>query len=154
MWLYKNIFFFLSSRRFKFESVITLSSMKNGTWFLDEQDTSPGYKAEHRVEEVCCSKCLLCLSGLFIYILTSQFIKKLKKKIKRQKNQKLEFCWIKCAPKNKCARQLWDIPFIFFSLMNVSWPFIKNPKECKHWMLKNTCVIFTCSLFRWINSSI
>ena len=31
----------------------------------------------------------------------------------------------------------------------------KKPKDCKHWILKNKCVIiFTCFLFRWINSII
>ena len=28
----------------------------------------------------------------------------------------------------------------------------KKPKECKHWILINKCFIFTCFLFRWINS--
>ena len=48
-------FFFLSSRRVKFESVTTLFSMRYGTWFLDAKR----YKAEHRVEEVSCPKCFI-----------------------------------------------------------------------------------------------
>ena len=57
----------------------------------------------------------LCLKCIFMYILTNKFIKNWKK-IKQAKNLKDEFCWIKRAPKNKRARQLWDIQYIFLAL--------------------------------------
>ena len=68
-------FFLMSSRRVKFESVTTLFSMKYGTWFLDEQDTRQNTELKKSVVQ----SVLLCLSCLFMYILTSKFIKKLKK---------------------------------------------------------------------------
>ena len=54
---------------------------------MDEQDTR-----QHRVEEVCCTKCfivgLLCLLMYILHILTSKFIKKMKKKNKQAKTIK------------------------------------------------------------------
>ena len=80
---------------------------------LDEQDT----RQDTELKKSVVQSVSLCLSYLFLYILTSKFIKKTGKKIKQaKKNSNLEFCWIKFAPKNKCAWQLWDIGFIFFSL--------------------------------------
>ena len=80
-------FFFLSSRRFKFESVTILFSMKYGTWFLDEQDTRQNTELKKSVVQS-----VLCLSCLFIYILTSKFIKNWKKK-KKNKQKKIK-SWI------------------------------------------------------------
>ena len=112
-----NAFFFffffpLSSRRIRFES---FTALKYGTWFIDEQDTRQNTELKKSVVQ----SVSLCLSYLFLYILTSKLIKKLEKKLSKQKkkNLNLEFRWIKRAPKNKCARQLWDIRFIFFSLI-------------------------------------
>ena len=76
------------------------------------------YKTEHKVKKVCCSKCLIVSVISFLVYFDKQVHKKTGKKIKQaKKNSNLEFCWIKRAPKNKCARQLWDIGFIFFSLI-------------------------------------
>ena len=55
----------------------------------------------------------------------SKFIKKLKKKIIKQKKKKLK-AWIllnQTRTKNKRARQLWDIQFIFLALSTF---FLKN----------------------------
>ena len=102
-------FFFLSSRRVRFESV---TALKYITWFWMNKIQDNTELKKSVVQSVS-----LCLSYLFLYILTSKFIKKLEKKIKQAKtNSNLEFCWMKRAPKNKCTRQLWDIGFIFFSL--------------------------------------
>ena len=46
--------------------------------------------------------------------LSSFFVVKMKKKNFKKKKWKSEFCKIKCAQKNKCRRQLWDIEFFFF----------------------------------------
>ena len=89
---------------------------------LDEQDTRQNTELKKYVVQ----SVSLCLSYVFLYILTSKFIKKKKlgKKLskqkkfkKKKKNSNLEFCWNKRAPKNKCARQLWDIGFIFLALV-------------------------------------
>ena len=79
---------------------------------LDEQDT----RQNTRVEEVCCSKCFIVSVISFLVFFDKQVIKNWKKIKQAKKNSNLEICWIKRAPKNKCARQLWDIGFIFFSL--------------------------------------
>ena len=98
-----NIFSPLSSRRVKFGSVTTSFSMKYGTWFMDEQDTRQNTSFKKSVVQ----SVLLCLSCLFMYILTSKFIKT-GKKLENFffLNEKLEFCLIKCAPKNRRAQQL------------------------------------------------
>ena len=95
--------FSLRSKRVKLESVTTLFSVKYGTWFLDEQDTRQSTELKKSVVQ----SVLLCLSYLFMYILTSKFIKKNGKKLSKQKKiQKLEFCQIKRAPKTECAQRL------------------------------------------------
>ena len=75
-----------------------LLSMEYGNWFLDEQDTRQSTELKSAIRSV-----LSCLSYLFMYILISKFIKnRIKKKAKKKKKKwKLEFCWIKYAPKNK-----------------------------------------------------
>ena len=88
-------------------------ALKYGTWFLDEQDT----RQNTRVDKVCCSKCFIVSVISFLVYFDKQVHKKLEKKLSKQKNSNLEFCLIKRAPKNKCAWQLWDIGFIFFSLI-------------------------------------
>ena len=82
---------------------------------LDEQDTRQNTELKKSVVQ----SVSLCVSYLFLYILTSKFIEHWKKKLSK-KNSNLEFCWIKRAPKNKCARQLWDIGFIFLALSTAS----------------------------------
>ena len=74
-------FFFLSSRRVRFESV---TALKYGTWFLDEQDTRQNTELKKSVVQ----SVSLCLSYLFLYILTRKFIKNWKKKLSKQKNFK------------------------------------------------------------------
>ena len=76
-------FFFLSSRRVKFESVTTLCSIKYGTWLLDEQDTRKNTELKKSVVQ----SVLLCLSCLFMYTLTGNFIKNWKKKLSKQKKK-------------------------------------------------------------------
>ena len=72
------------------------------------------YKTEHRVEEVCCSKCFIVFVISFLVYFDKKVHKKLKKEIKQAKNiSNLGFCWIKRAPKNKCARQLWHMIYFF-----------------------------------------
>ena len=86
----------------RFESV---TALKYGTWFWMNkiQDRTQHWRSLLFVSVS------LCLSYLFLYILTSKFIKNWKKISKQKK--KPWICWIKCSPKNKCARQLWDIGF-------------------------------------------
>ena len=96
------VVFFLSSRRAKFELITALFSMKYGTWILDEQNTRQNTELKKSVVQ----SVLFCLSYLFMYILTSKFIKKWKKKKTKQaiKKKKLK-AWILLnqSPKNKCA---------------------------------------------------
>ena len=75
--------------------------------FLDEQDT----RHDTELKTSAVQSVVLCLSCLFIYILTSKF-KKTEKKIKQGKKKNH-------APKNKRAQQLWDIQFIFLALWNI-----------------------------------
>ena len=82
----------LSSRRVKFESVTALFRMKVelAFWMNKIQDRTKSLETKFVVQSV-----LLCLSYLFMYILTSKFIKKNRKKLskqKKKKNEKLEFC--------------------------------------------------------------
>ena len=85
-------FFFFSSSSFFFSEQLTFqiwvghNFVQYEIWNLIFGWTR--YKTEHRVEEVCCPNVLLCLSCLFIYILTSKFIKKLKKKNNQAKKIK------------------------------------------------------------------
>ena len=108
------LFFFLSSKTCQIW--VGHNFVQHEIWNLIYGWTR--YKTEHtELKKSVVQSVLLCLSCLFMYILTSKFIKNWKKKIKQAKKIKsLNFCWIKRAPKNKCARQLWDIQLIFFSL--------------------------------------
>ena len=139
-----NFFFFpWAADDSNFEWVTTLFSMKYGTWVLDEQDTKQNTELKKSVVQ----SVLLCLSCLFIYILTSKFIKKKTEQKIKQKNEKLEFCWIKCAPKNKRARQLWDIQFIFFSLSAKSkllWVLNHASYMCENMQVVNTLIDCSC----------
>ena len=79
------------------------------------------YKAEHKSWRSLLFKVFHCVCHIFSCIFWQASHKKLEKKIKQaKKKSNLEFCWIKRAPKNKCAQQLWDIGFIFFSLISNS----------------------------------
>ena len=93
------------------------------------------YKTEHKSwRSLLFQSVSLCLSYLFLYILTSKFMKNWKKNYASKKNSNLEFCWIKRAPKNKYAWQLWDIGFIFFSLIYLIFGFSVfevNNNSCK-----------------------
>ena len=86
MCFFLNVFFPLSSRRVRFESV---TALKYGTWFLDEQDTRQNTELKKSVVQ----RVSIHLSYLFLYILTSKFIKKLKKKKKLSKQKKFKH-WI------------------------------------------------------------
>ena len=78
------------------------------------------YKAEHKSWRSLLFKVFHCVCHIFSCVFWQASHKKLKKnQASKKKNSNLEFCWIKRTPKNKCARQLWDIGFIFFSLINV-----------------------------------
>ena len=77
-----QLFFFpQSSRRVRFESV---TALKYGTWFLDEQDTRQNTELKKYVVQ----SVSLCLTYLFLYILTRKFVKNWKKKLSKQKNFK------------------------------------------------------------------
>ena len=49
------------------------------------------YKTEHRVEEVCCSKCFIVSVISFLLYFEKQVHKKLEKKIKQAKIQTMNF---------------------------------------------------------------
>ena len=88
--VFLNVFFFfsLSSRRVRFESV---TALKYGTWFLDEQDEQDT-RQNTELKKSVVQSVSLCLSYLFLYILTRKFIKNWKKKIKQAKKfQTLDF---------------------------------------------------------------
>ena len=95
------------------------------------------YKTGHRVEEVCCSKCFIVSVMSFHLYFDKQVHKKLKKKkLSKQKKKKrkrktiksLNFAESNVHRKTKRARQLWDIQFIFFSLIDV----INHNWKCKN----------------------
>ena len=85
--VFLNVFFFfffffsLSSRRVRSESV---TALKCGTWFLDEQDTRQNKELKKSVVQ----SVSLCLSYLFLYIFDKKVHKRLKKKISKQKKFK------------------------------------------------------------------
>ena len=114
----------LSNRRVKFESVITLFSMINGTWFLDEQDTRQNTELKKSVVQ----SVLLCLSCRFMYILRSKFIKVWKKIIKQKKknnniNKSFNFAESNAHRKQTRATALRHTIY-FFSLtkvMSIRW---------------------------------
>ena len=70
---------------------------------MDEQDSRQNTELKKSVVQ----SDLLCLSCLFMYILTSKFIKNWKK-IKQAKKKSLNFAESNThrKPKNKCAQQL------------------------------------------------
>ena len=84
------------------------------TWFLDEQDTGQDTGLKKSVVQ----SILLCLSYLFMYNLTSKFIKNWKKKSKKKKKEmkSLNFAESNAHQKNKCMWPLWDMEFIYFFL--------------------------------------
>ena len=79
------------------------------------------YETEHRVEEVCCTNCFIVSVMSFHLYFDKQVQYILEKNQASKKNLKLEFCWIKCALKNKRVQQLWDIQFIFLALYVISY---------------------------------
>ena len=106
-------FFFFSFFFFFFEQqtcqIWVVHSFEIWNLILDEQDTRQNTDLNKSVVQ----SVSLCLSYLFLYILTSKFVKNWKKIKQAKKRSNLEFCWIRRAPKNKCALQLWDIGFIY-----------------------------------------
>ena len=75
------------------------------------------YKTEHRVEEVCCSKCFIVFVISFLVYFDKKVHKKLKKEIKQaNKFQTLDFAESNAHRKTN-ARGSFDIWFIFFSLI-------------------------------------
>ena len=101
-------FFFLSSRRVKFESVTTLFSIKYGTWFLDEQD----WRQNKELKKSVVQSDLLCLSCPFMYILTGTFLKNWEK-IKQTKKKKKIKAWI-LLNQTRNEKQTRVAAFFFF----------------------------------------
>ena len=136
-WKTWHFFFFFNPeaggrRHVRFESVTALFSMKNGTWFLDEQfDTGRNTELKKSVVHI-----FSCIFWQESSLKTERKKKKKKKKEKRKKKKRkeekkkrqakksesLNFAESN-APKNKCAQQLWDIKFIFFSLLRSKFSF-------------------------------
>ena len=109
-----NAFFFLSSRYVKFKSVTTLFSMKYGTWFFDQQDA----RQNTELKKFVVQNVLLCLSCLFMYILTSKLIKnRKKKKLSKQINKRLNFAESNAHPKTNARGSFETYNLFFFSLI-------------------------------------
>ena len=69
--------------------------------------------------------------------ISSFFIVKMKKKTFKKKKCKPEFCKIKCAWKNKCARKLWDTEFFFSLILWSLWfPWLKYVILTNVWNMK------------------
>ena len=104
------------------------------------------YKAEHKSWRSLLFIVFHCVCHTFSCIFWQASHKKLEKKNQAsKKNSKFEFCWIKRAPKNKCARQLWDIGFIFLALHMFLFQ-INQINKIKHsgsvsWKTKNTICV-------------
>ena len=85
------LFFFLSRRHVRFELVTTL---KYGTWFWMNkiQDRTQSWRSLlFKLFHCVCHIVSLCLSYLFLFILTSKFIKNWKKNKQAKKIQTLDF---------------------------------------------------------------
>ena len=110
-----NVFFFFFFFFFWAANVSDLS--RSQLWNMELDFGWTRYKAEHKELKkfVVHSVSLVCHTFSCIFWQASH--KKLEKNHTSKKNSNFEFCWTKRTPKNKCARQLWDIGFIFFSLM-------------------------------------
>ena len=85
-------FFLITSRSIKFESITTFVHCKN----LIVDWTRCKTKTYQKSVVQCV---LLCLSYLFTYI------------SEEKKKEKFECCWMKRAPKNKCAHSFETIDF-------------------------------------------
>ena len=137
--------FFLSSRRVRFESV---TALKYGTWFWMNkiQDRTQSWRS-------LLFKVFHCVCHIFSCIFWQASSQKNWKKIKQAKKKKksnLEFCWIKCAPKNKCGRQLWDIGFILFSFYSLRTKYIIlfwKLGLCTFWILPRTHRLNLCAFW-------
>ena len=128
--LFVCLFVFLSSRRVRFESVTALSSIKYGTWFLDEQDTRRNTELKKSVVQ----SVLLCLSYLFKYILTSKFIKNWKKKLSKQKKLKAWILLNQTHTRKKPMRMAASRQeFIFFLALNTPVHHIKSVRNDNLW---------------------
>ena len=96
-------------------SRLQLWNMELDFWMNKIQDRTQSWRSLLFKVFHCVSKCFIS----FLVYFNNLVHKKWEKKINKQKKKSnLEFCWIKRAPKNKRTRQLWDIGFIFFSLIN------------------------------------
>ena len=114
-----NVFFF-----FFFWAANVSDLSRSQLWNMELDFGWTRYKAEHKSWRSLLFKVFHCVCHIFSCIFWQTSHKKLFKKIKQvKKKSNLEFCWIKRAPKNKCARQLWDIGFIFFNLICVLYIF-------------------------------
>ena len=109
-----NVFFF-----FFFWAANVSDLSRSQLWNMELDFGWTRYKAEHKSWRSLLFKVFHCVCHIisFLVFFDKQGIKNWKKNQASKKNSNLEFCWIKRAPKNKCARQLWDIGFIFFSLI-------------------------------------
>ena len=110
-----NVFFFFFFFFFWAANVSDLS--RSQLWNMELDFGWTRYKAEHKSWRSLLFKVFHCVCHIFACIFWQTSHKNWKKNQASKKNSNLEFCWIKRAPKNKCARQLWDIGFIFFSLI-------------------------------------
>ena len=108
-----NVFFFWAA------NVWDLS--RSQLWNMELDFGWTRYKAEHKSWRSLLFKVFHCVCHIFSCIFWQASHKKTEKKIKRAKKiQNLNFAESNAHRKNKCARQLWDIGFILFSLSHSS----------------------------------
>ena len=114
-------FFFLSSRCVRFESI---TALKYGTCFWMNKihtDTRPNTELKKSVVQ----SVSLGLPYLFLYILTSKFIKHWEKKISKQKKiQTLNFAESNTQRKTNArgSFEIWDLFFVALSVTRISPP--------------------------------
>ena len=97
-WFFFFFFFFLSGRRVRFESV---TALKYGTWFWMNkiQDRTQSWRS-------LLFKCFNVSAYLFLYILTSKFIKNWKKIASKTKFKPWILLNQTCTEKQMCAAAL------------------------------------------------
>ena len=126
-------FFFLSSRRVKPGSVTTLSSMKHKAWFMDEQDTRQNTELKKSVVE----SVLLRLPCLFMYILTTKFIKKLGKKISKENKLKASMLLNQMRTEKQTRAAALRHTIYFFSLIMLPHQHVvTGSKQTNHSMIQ------------------
>ena len=108
--------------------------MKYGTWFMDEQDTRQNIELKNSVVQ----SVLLCQLCLFMYILTSKYIKNGKKKLSIQKKKKIK-AWIllnqmRTEKQTRAAALRHTIYlFIFFALFESILWFFSEFERLENW---------------------